>query len=147
MSLDVYLNLPAQDPTTKEVIFVRADGKTKSITREEWDRLYPDREPLIVDVPGEWVYSANITHNLNTMADHAGIYMYLWRPEEIGVEKAEDLIVPLEKGLAILKGYPEFFKELNPSNGWGDYEGLVRFTERYLAACREYPEAKVDVSR
>lgn len=29
------------------------------------------------------VYAANVTHNLNRMADAAGIYLPLWRPEEM----------------------------------------------------------------
>ena len=37
----------------------------------------------------ECVYEGNITHNLNRMAEACGIYMELWRPEEIGVIKAE----------------------------------------------------------
>ena len=30
---------------------------------------------------GDELYSANITHNLTGMADAAGIYMHLWRPQ------------------------------------------------------------------
>lgn len=33
------------------------------------------------------------------------------------------------------------------SNGWGDYDGLVSFVRHYLAACRQWPEAMVEVSR
>lgn len=29
------------------------------------------------------VFSANITHNLGEMADKAGIYKALWRPEDL----------------------------------------------------------------
>ena len=36
----------------------------------------------------EGAYSANITHNLGKMAEEAGIYKHLWRPEEIGITKA-----------------------------------------------------------
>lgn len=39
------------------------------------------------------IYEDSITHNLNKMADCAGIYQHLWRPEEIGIScKAQDLI-------------------------------------------------------
>jgi len=44
-------------------------------------------------------YEANVTHNLNKMAMEAGIYEYLWRPDEIGITKAGRLIEPLSKGL------------------------------------------------
>lgn len=95
----------------------------------------------------EPVYERNITHNLNVMAKAAGIYYQLWRPDEINVTYTEELIEPLKQGLAVLKSDPEKFKKLNPENGWGDYEGLVSFVEDYLKACKEHPNAKVEVSR
>lgn len=49
------------------------------------------------------VYSANITHNLGKMADEASIYYALWRPDEIGITKAGQLIIPLREGLLLLK--------------------------------------------
>lgn len=58
-----------------------------------------------------------------------------------------DLIQPLRDGLEKLRARPEHFEQFNPENGWGDYDGLVQFTERYLAACEEYPDADVRVSR
>lgn len=93
------------------------------------------------------VFDANITHNLGKMAAEAGIYQYLWRPEELGIFKAEDLIEPLERGLVFLKANRETFEKYNPANGWGDYDGLVSFVERYLEACLENPDADVRVSR
>lgn len=93
------------------------------------------------------VYSKNITHNLAEMADKAGIYEHLWRPDEIGITKASELIEPLYKGLVLLKSDPDRFKAFNPSNGWGNYNSLVQFVEDYLAACQEDPDAEVSVSR
>lgn len=93
------------------------------------------------------VYSANITHNLGKMAREAGIYEYLWRPEEIGITKAAQLIGPLEEGLALLKRETDHFKQFNAPNGWGMYEHFVPFVERYLEACRENPDADVSANR
>lgn len=93
------------------------------------------------------VFEANITHNLNTMASEAGIYKFLWRPEEVGVSRAKQLIEPLERGLERLQAEPDKYKKFNPGNHWGSYEGLIRFVEKYLAACREHPDAVVRVSR
>lgn len=146
MSLDVYLSIPGCQSPTRQVIFVREDGQTKEISREEWDRLYPGREPVTVDTTDE-VYSANITHNLTDMADAAGIYKVLWRPEGIGITKARQLIEPLSAGLAALEKFPVKFRAYNPPNGWGTYEGLVRFVREYLSACKEYPHADVRASR
>lgn len=93
------------------------------------------------------IFDANITHNLAQMANVAGIYEALWRPEEIGITTANQLIQPLQDGLAKLKADPDKFRRLNPQNGWGTYEGLVRFVEQYLEACLGNPDAKVRVSR
>jgi hypothetical protein len=93
------------------------------------------------------VFWKNITHNLNEMAEEAGIYEHLWRPDEIGITKAKQLIEPLKAGLETLKADPERFKRFNPSNGWGDYEGLVEFVESYIQACSDHPDADVEVSR
>ena len=93
------------------------------------------------------VYSRNITHNMSTMALEAGIYKHLWRPDEIGVEPAAQLVEPLRGGLALLRSDPDRFCKLNPVNGWGSYEGLIEFVESYLAACEQDPDAKVSVWR
>lgn len=93
------------------------------------------------------IYQGNVTHNLNSMAREAGIYMHLWRPDEIGIKLAGELIEPLTAGLALLRSDPERFKRLNPANGWGSYGGLCAFVAEYLQACGENPEATVDVWR
>jgi hypothetical protein len=93
------------------------------------------------------VYSANITHNLGHMAEAAGIYRYLWRPEELGITHARDLIPALEGGLERLQADPEYYQQFNSPNGWGTYEHFVPFVERYLEACRENPNAKIGISR
>jgi hypothetical protein len=95
----------------------------------------------------EGLYYANITHNLGEMADKAGIYKALWRPEEIGKTKASEIVELLEKGLADLKARPEHFEKFNSPNGWGMYEHFVPFVEEYLGACKKYPDAVIEVSR
>jgi hypothetical protein len=140
MSLDVYL---------KRKKWISYDAG-KTLTEEE-----------------EIVYDANITHNLGTMADKAGIYEALWRPhrlkenynipendynaeyefEESTTTIAKDIIPIIEKGLSDLKARPEYFDKFNSENGWGLYKHLVPFVEKYLAACKDYPDAIVCVCR
>ncbi len=93
------------------------------------------------------IYSDNITHNLATMAKEAGIYEVLWRPEELGITHARDLIPFLETGLLELSRHPEIYEQFNPANGWGNYVGLKVFVREYLEACRANPDATVEVSR
>lgn len=101
----------------------------------------------LTDDAGNELFSANITHNLNKMATEAGIYMHLWRPEEIGITKARDLIDPVAAGLARMVVEPTRFKAFNPQNGWGSWEGFITWIAEYLEACRRYPDANVTVSR
>jgi len=96
---------------------------------------------------GSSVYQSNITHNLGKMAEKAGIYKPLWRPEEIGITKANELIKPLTRGLKKLKAKPEYYKKFDSPNGWGLYEHFVPWVEEYLQACKEFPEATVSVWR
>ena len=119
MSLDVYLN--------RKRYLSYDEGKTYTEDTEQ-------------------VYWANITHNLNKMAGEAGIYEALWRPEEIGKTKASEIVELLEKGLVDLKARPEYFETFNSPNGWGMYEHFVPFVEKYLEACKEYPDAIIEVS-
>jgi len=93
------------------------------------------------------LYWANITHNLGEMAEKAGIYKALWRPEEIDAIYSKDIIDIVEKGLYDLKQRPEYFKQFNSPNGWGTYKHFVPFVEEYLKALKEYPESKIEVSR
>lgn len=149
MSLDVYLTMTGVTvPTTDEKIYIREDGRTRKITRAEWDARNPGREPFVIveGTDGE-VFWRNITHNLNTMADMAGLYECVWRPDEHGMKFARDLIDPMRAGLERLKADPDYYRTFNPFNGWGDYEGLVDFVEKYLDACERYPDAEVSVSR
>lgn len=93
------------------------------------------------------LYQSNITHNLAKMAQESDLYQFLWAPEEIDIDKAYQLIDPLEVGLTILKSDPDRFKKFNATNGWGVYENLVSFTEDYLEACKKYPKAFIETCR
>ena len=151
MSLDVYLTLPGEPAPseTTERIFVRQDGATVEVSREEWDALNPGREPVTLLAPTDEreVYTANITHNLGRMANEAGLYEAVWRPDEHGYEQAEQLIQPLRIGLAQLQSRRSHFEQFNPGNGWGDYGLLLSFTAGYLIACETWPDAEVRVWR
>ena len=93
------------------------------------------------------VFGANLTHNLTVMAMEAGLYEALWRPEDLKIANAGEMAPLLGFGLEKLKADPERFKKLNPANGWGTYEGLVRVVENYLEACVQNPDAEIKVRR
>jgi hypothetical protein len=81
------------------------------------------------------------------MAREAELYYPLWRPEDIGITTAGQLVESLTIGLVLLNENPEKFRAFNAPNGWGLYEHFVPFVEKYLEACKEHPAAKVGVWR
>jgi hypothetical protein len=85
-------------------------------------------------------FDANITHNLNVMADKVGIYEMLWHPK---IKYARELIDPLKAGLAKLKANPQYYRRFEPENKWGTYDDFVPWLERYIEACEQYPDAVV----
>lgn len=103
------------------------------------------------------VFKGNLTHNLGKMASECGLYEPMWRPHKLFDYPdeqedacwiiASDLIEYLEKGIEELKANPEKYKKLNPENGWGDYDGLLKVAEEYLVHCKVYPDADVSVNR
>jgi len=105
------------------------------------------------------VFSQNITHNLGKMArevkyglEWAGVadlslYDVLWRPDEHGFVYAREIADLLDIGWNILLSDPERFKQFNPENGWGSYEGLCDFVYEYRNACWDNPESVFRISR
>lgn len=141
--------LTIQEPVEKSGtgVFIRKNGKNVELTADEVKAQWPNSDVTIQNYETNEVYSGNITHNLTTMADKAGLYYPLWLPEEKQLYVAKDLILPLTRGLKKLRDNPAGFKKYNPDNGWGNYYGLVRLVEDYLTACKEYPTAEIGVSR
>lgn len=147
MSLDVSLRLDT--PITKKGtgVFVRENGTNKELTVEEVREKFPNAVIEENEFESEYVFDANITHNLGEMADKAGIYKACWRPEEIGAKRASDILPLLEKGYADMKARPEYYKQFDSPNGWGLYVHFLPWLEKYLNACKNYPDAIIEVSR
>ena len=99
------------------------------------------------------VYDGNITHNLGKMAGEVklsnGMTLYdvLWRPDEHGLKFAREISELLNEGWNTLLSEPEHFKQWDPENGWGSYEGLVDFVYKYRNACWDNPDAELRISR
>ena len=152
MSLDVYLEIATTVTRPKgSGIFVRANGQNEEISREEWDARFPGREPIALQPEDDSceVFSANITHNLGAMAEAAGIYNALWRPETLlegELVRARHIAPLLAVGIDTMLESPSRFKSMDAKNGWGTYSDFVPWLQRLYAACKEHPEAIVQVS-
>lgn len=125
MSLDIYLYNPERDVET----------------------ICPCCDRSHISAESEELFHSNITHNLADMASAAGIYYHLWRPSEVGIEKAGDLIEPLSSGLDTLHAKQDMLRAYSPENGWGTYDSLVNLVTNYLDACRKHPDSTVQVDR
>jgi hypothetical protein len=139
MSLDLYFY--KKDVNIQEINdSINVLYEKKQAIQNEIEQLEDAYEDAKID-------SFNITHNLNKMAEAAGLYEVLWCPEEIGITSAFQMIPLLEKGIKNLEADPVKYKAFNPPNGYGNYEGLVRFCNSTLQKCREYPDARIEACR
>lgn len=93
------------------------------------------------------VYNANITHNLGKMAKAAGIYQHLWRPEELEITHAVQLVLPLKSAIKKMRADPKRFKKFDSPNGWGTYNDFVPWLERLYEACKKDPDAELSIWR
>jgi len=94
-----------------------------------------------------WSESFNITHNLTVMADAAGIYKCLWRPEEIGARRADDITLQLQVGIEMMERDSDMFRKFDAPNGWGTYDHFLPWVKEVCAACVNHPDAEISVSR
>lgn len=99
------------------------------------------------------IYEDNITHNLVTMATKVvlsnglTLHQVLWRPDEHRLVYAYDIAELLDEAWNILLSAPEYYRQFNPTNGWGSYDGLCNFVYEYRNACWENPAAEIGVCR
>jgi hypothetical protein len=91
MSLDIYFFKNSFDIQKSRTDMAATYTKLQAI-KDELEQLENDFEEAKLS-------SLNITHNLNNMAKAVGLYEVLWKPEEIGVSTAFQMIAPLEKGI------------------------------------------------
>lgn len=110
--------------------------------------LYADVDTGGADKHRVYLYEANYTHNCGKMAKEAGVYLYVWRPEECpDVKQAGDLVEPLRAGIKAMEDEPQRFIALNPENGWGSYDTFLPWLRSYLEACVAHPKALISAWR
>lgn len=93
------------------------------------------------------LYDANITHNVSPMWTAAGCYGPLYDDETWEGRLGKEALAVLRAGVIAMEDSPEKFREMNPPNGWGDYEGALEWLRAAVAACAKYPEGKIRISR
>lgn len=89
------------------------------------------------------VYEDNITYNLAPM-------YYKCIDIDGGLKalngmKCKDAIPVLNRAIDDLIENKEEYEKLNPENGWGSYEGLLKSLKSLRIACLENPSGKVEI--
>ena len=153
MSLDIYIISPIPIKRKSTGIWVRKEGKTVELTKQEAQERYPGAEINEIEIETTEFWHGNITHNLAKMASVClswrGYILYdlLWRDEMPTIDKC-DYVSHLTDCLTYLKDDPEYFKQFNPENGWGTYEQLCDFVEDFIKALIDMPEgSRIEYSR
>jgi len=107
--MSLYVSLISKTSISKKGtgVFVRDSGGTRELSFSEVKEKYPDSDIEEKEFETNEVFDYNITHNLTDMAEAAGIYRALWRPEEIDINTASQLIPILADGLNKLLSSPD----------------------------------------
>lgn len=140
MSLDIYLTVPREKSRAEQAIELLRSNGFDDFADELHGRHHSECGPMRV-------FDANITHNLTHMAEAGGFYREVWHPEDFGITKASQMIDPLRRAIAWMVANKREAEKHNAKNGWGMYEHFLPWLRKYLAACEEFPDADIEVSR
>jgi hypothetical protein len=84
------------------------------------------------------VFYLNVPTCYKPIAEKVGIQTYIWKPEELGISKAEQLINPLRIGLQLLESVPGRVGVAQET-----LDDFVECVRKYLAACEQNPDAEI----
>ena len=90
------------------------------------------------------IYEANITYNLADM-------YYKCLDKELGLKifnnmSCKKAIPILQKAIKDLIKNKKEYEKLNPENGWGSYDLLLRTFKEILKCCEENLDGKIELS-
>lgn len=155
MSLDISIryNKPKVVKSTGTGIFVRDNGCNRELTREEVAERYPDFDlSQLPDESQEYesreFWWRNITHNLTEMASYCvpeskqdiSLYDLMWCDEYPADIPRTKYITYLVECAKELEANPDKYKQYNPKNGWGSYEGLLSYVKEFAKALIDAPQ-------
>lgn len=84
----------------------------------------------------------NMTSNVGPMWRKAGADLADFHGENAGA-----MARVLDAAIGKMTAYPDEYRALNPSNGWGTYEGCVEFLRELRDEFTRHPNATVRVWR
>lgn len=93
-------------------------------------------EPTTVHTVGN--YTTNVAPMWRTALGHP---LY-----ELHGRNAADAVPVLDTAIAAMQANPDGYRAMNPSNGWGDYDGALDYLQRLRAGCAAHPKTSIYVS-
>lgn len=91
----------------------------------------------------EVVEIGNYTYNCSEMfVDASECDKSLGDLHGMSCQEAEPIIA---KAVENMQKNPTKYKAMNPENGWGNYDGFLRYVEKLLKECRANPKCTIGV--
>lgn len=69
-----------------------------------------------------------------------------YRLADLHTKTADDALDDLRRAVQHMQDHPDVYRALEPSNGWGSYDGALDYLRRLLDACTTHPEAMIRIS-
>ncbi|MEU6397849.1 hypothetical protein ABZ867_12815 [Streptomyces cinnamoneus] len=95
-------------------------------------------EPLEVCVADIGDYTSNVARMWTDALGH--------RLSDLADQNAGDSHPALVAAVDKLLADPDHYRAMEPSNGWGDYEGAVAYLAALRDACLVHPKAQIYIS-
>jgi len=89
----------------------------------------------------EVVNIGNMTYNVAPMYKQALGYSLM----DLNDRLAGEVVNELRLGIEDMRNNPEKYEKLNPANGWGNYEGALKYLSKLYSACCEHPSCIIKV--
>lgn len=83
----------------------------------------------------------NYSYNVSPMFKKAGLNFV-----ELNERNATEVSRILTDVIIRMTEKPNDYRELNPSNGWGTYEGAIGFLAKIIKQCLLYPQYSVKIT-
>lgn len=103
---------------------------------------------LVIDTGGD---SPAIVEDIGDMTwNVAPMYYDIFQPLPGGIRSLDgmvsiDAIPILKTAIENMKNDPKKYKEMNPTNGWGNYEDALHYLNEILNRCCEHPKTTIKI--
>jgi hypothetical protein len=93
-----------------------------------------------VEIPGtESNYTYNVSPMLKAIDWKEGIHI-------LNGKKAQDCVLSLQFGIRKMEDNSAEYIAMNPENGWGSYEGCLKWLRTILSHCEQHPLATLRIT-